>query len=644
MSVNEEEKEKPKPFRRSSLKSHQPLKFDPDAVLKPKGKRNSVSWGKSNTFQFKAMKAMFTESVDLNKKETEEDKKKHQQFLENRKASIKNEFTLIKELMKKTGQPIIEEENDEEAKNNMKKNLEIGKEALKEISESSQSKSKCSSSNNSDDENKSKSKKSSKSVSKSVSKSGSNNESRQESEDEKENKKEKKHKNHKKGQKSETIGKKSKLKNKNKYKDDEKDKNLEKEDEKENEKISVKKNIKFKEKEEEKENHKEVVDKKKIKVKVSDNLKKKEKKDNIKEEEDKPNENGKNGEQKLRLITLKEAHNIELEKIAYITLIDGSIVIIKNQGENLVQDLLKFKNPLKNENKKIKIIDPFHTKSFSQNKIEIPTNRKVPQKKFNYQEYKNKKNNNLPRNKSYNKDINSENKQRTYIISTGHSNNMDSKLKEITCFPGYSTTFNKSTMVSNPGYSNQETRKYNIPSSKYKTNSLNFYQNQQSNYLDLPTNRYIYHNSRNIQQPNYVESSNNRYQYKTQFQNKSSTRPNYSNYMRSCRLIEEAPVQIYDSWNYNDNLIKNNPSNPQLVKPYYQVSQQNNRYQYQSYPINFTNRSTANYHNRINSNKEKSNSQMYESLNGFDNLEEEQYNSQNNDHYLNYDLNIIRGK
>ena len=223
---------------------------------------------------------------------------------------------------------------------------------------------------------------------------------------------------------------------------------------------------------------------------------------------------------------------------------------------------------------------------------------------------------------------------------------MDSKLKEISCFSGYSTTFNKSNMVSNLDYSNQKKQKYLTPSSKYKTKSLNSYQNQQSNYLDMPTNRYIYHNSRNIPQPNYVESSNNKYIYKTQFQNKNSTRPNYSNYMRSCRLIEEAPVQLYDSWNYNDNVIKNNPSpsNPQLVKPYYQVSQQNSRYQYQNYPINFTNRSTVKYQNSINSNKEKANSQMYESLNDFDNLEEEQYNSQNNDHYLNYDLNIIRGK
>ena len=378
-----------------------------------------------------------------------------------------------------------------------------------------------------------------------------------------------------------------------------------------------------------------------IKVKVADNFKKKEIKDDIKEEKDKLNKNGKKVEQKLRLIDLKEAHNLELEKIAYITLTDGSIVIIKNQGENLVQDLLKFKNPIKNDNKKIRIIDPFHSKSFSQKKIEMPTNKKVPQKQYNYHEnaYKNKNNNNLPRNKSYNRNSNSELNQRTYVISTGYSNYIDTKLKEITGFPDYSNTFNKSNI--NPDYSNQETQKIHFPLSHYKTNSVNIYQNQQSNYLDIPKNKYIYKNSRNYPQPNYVESSNTPYLYRSQNQNKNTARQNYSNYMRNCRLIEETPVQLYDSWNYNDNLIKNNSSNPQLVKPYYQMSQQNNRYQYQKYPINYSDRNPVNY--RYNSNK-KSNNQMFESLNDFDNLEEEQYNSKNYDRYLNYDLNMFKVK
>ncbi len=128
---------KPK-ARRSSLRTHDPNnKLDSAALMKLKEKRNSVSWGQSNTFQFKAMKAMFQESSDVDKpkKETEE---KHKQFIESRKKSIKNEFSIVKELMKNKN--IIEEDElDEELKNNTNKNMQFGKDALNEESESSSS-------------------------------------------------------------------------------------------------------------------------------------------------------------------------------------------------------------------------------------------------------------------------------------------------------------------------------------------------------------------------------------------------------------------------------------------------------------------------------------------------------------------------
>ena len=129
--------EKPK-GRRSSLKSHETNQLDA-AALKLKDKRNSVSWGQSNTFQFKAMKAMFQESNDINKpkKETEE---KHKQFIESRKKSIKNEFSIVKELMK-NNKNLMEEEDDEdeEVKENTDKNIKIGKEGLEESESSSSS-------------------------------------------------------------------------------------------------------------------------------------------------------------------------------------------------------------------------------------------------------------------------------------------------------------------------------------------------------------------------------------------------------------------------------------------------------------------------------------------------------------------------
>ena len=121
--------------RRSSLKSSDTnAKLDPESLLKLKNKRNSVSWGQSNTFQFKAMKAMFQESKEVDKpsKETIE---KHQKFVEFRKKSIKNEFSIVKEMMK-NNKVIEEEEMDEEVKKKTDKNVQIGHNALNEESES----------------------------------------------------------------------------------------------------------------------------------------------------------------------------------------------------------------------------------------------------------------------------------------------------------------------------------------------------------------------------------------------------------------------------------------------------------------------------------------------------------------------------
>ena len=109
-------------------------------LLKLKEKRHSVSWGKSDTFQFKQMKATFQESknVEIPDKDKES---KHQEFVENRRKSIKDEFSLVKEALKKK---IIEEDEDEETndelKKNTNKNIQMGHDALnEEESESSSS-------------------------------------------------------------------------------------------------------------------------------------------------------------------------------------------------------------------------------------------------------------------------------------------------------------------------------------------------------------------------------------------------------------------------------------------------------------------------------------------------------------------------
>ena len=143
MSTKEEDKTK---GRRSSLKPQDSHQL---GTLKIKNKRNSVSWGQSNTFQFKAMKAMFQESheADKPKKQTEEE---HRKFVESRKKSIKNEFSIVKEIMKNNGKILEEDEGDDELKKNTDKNVLIGKEGLNEESESGSSSG--NESNESDDE------------------------------------------------------------------------------------------------------------------------------------------------------------------------------------------------------------------------------------------------------------------------------------------------------------------------------------------------------------------------------------------------------------------------------------------------------------------------------------------------------------
>ena len=130
--------ERPK-SRKSSLKTPYTSQLNPQE-LKMKNKRNSVSWGQCNTFQFKAMKAMFQESNDI-KKPTKETEEKHKQFIESRKKSIKNEFSIVKELMKKNKNLMEEEEDDEdeEVKENTDKNVKIGKECIEESDSSSSS-------------------------------------------------------------------------------------------------------------------------------------------------------------------------------------------------------------------------------------------------------------------------------------------------------------------------------------------------------------------------------------------------------------------------------------------------------------------------------------------------------------------------
>ena len=143
MSSEQNAKKSVKEARRSSLKNSESK--PQGALLKLKEKRNSVSWGKSDTFQFKQMKATFQETKDVETPNKEQEVK-HKEFVENRRKSIKDEFSLVKEALKKI---VIEEDDEEdtndEVKKNTDKNVKIGHDSLNE--EDSES-------NNSDSEEK----------------------------------------------------------------------------------------------------------------------------------------------------------------------------------------------------------------------------------------------------------------------------------------------------------------------------------------------------------------------------------------------------------------------------------------------------------------------------------------------------------
>ena len=84
--------------KRSSLKKNENLSPEEIEKLKQKSKRLSVNFNNSvNLTQFDPSKKKFSVSVEKVSFEHEENKK----FKEIRRKSVKNEFTLVKEIMKK---------------------------------------------------------------------------------------------------------------------------------------------------------------------------------------------------------------------------------------------------------------------------------------------------------------------------------------------------------------------------------------------------------------------------------------------------------------------------------------------------------------------------------------------------------------
>ena len=121
-------------IKRSSLKMSNPINLIGATDLNT-NKRRSVSFKNGTHFNIEKIKAKF----DIENIDNENNKEKKKKFMENRRERVKNEFSLVKELMKKNSMDEVEESEDEELKENTKKNIEEGKKKLNESLSSSSS-------------------------------------------------------------------------------------------------------------------------------------------------------------------------------------------------------------------------------------------------------------------------------------------------------------------------------------------------------------------------------------------------------------------------------------------------------------------------------------------------------------------------
>lgn len=111
--------------KRSSLRNSNYLTPEELAMLQKRNKRLSVNWAINlKSIDLKTIKTSFENDL---KEKNDVSIKKDPKFEEVRKKSIKNEFTLVKEMLK--NKQIDDEEltQDSEISQNTMKNVEVGK-------------------------------------------------------------------------------------------------------------------------------------------------------------------------------------------------------------------------------------------------------------------------------------------------------------------------------------------------------------------------------------------------------------------------------------------------------------------------------------------------------------------------------------
>ena len=318
--INNDNNAKPKVVRRSSLKSKNlniKPKPNPNTSEKKDGKRKSISWGQIDTFEFKEMKPTFQENEEIEKKQTEESDERHKKFIESRRRSIQNEFIPEKQMIKMS-ENLISEIFDEEMK------LYVGDDDKE--------------GNNSSSKEKNKSRESSRSKSGSGSCSCSRcsrscscssccsycRKSDKESDKDKKDKKDKKNKKEKQNDKDSHKSEDKKEEDKSlKLKGKKEEKDI---DSQKCEEIKVKgKNLKLKENKEEKISIKKNEESPKDNNKVNKPKKEEEKVTNIRVKLIA------DSDAKVRLISYKEARELNLDTVAYIVLNDGSVLVVRKE-------------------------------------------------------------------------------------------------------------------------------------------------------------------------------------------------------------------------------------------------------------------------------------------------------------------------
>ena len=468
-----------------------------------------------------------------------------------------------------------------------------------------------------------------------------------------------------------SIKKKRKVKVAEAENESENDKKNEKDIETEKVSIKKKRKVKVAEKEEDSENNNDsekVVNNKKKRVQVDENdndekeSEKEPEKINIKKnrkvkveeasDEDKKEDTKPLSGAKVSLITLKEASNLDLNKIAYITMTDGSVAVLTKEGEKIIQKYKPQEEKLSTPNQKMTLNSKPNVKQNAPQKTlgnktsqnnppqrdvagqnNSMRNPEIPEEKLFYNRFiQNSNNNNIKLNKPGGVG------SARYNTNTNYSASNNPDMKKLRYLSNYKEPI-RTTVLNN--YLSPSSNNYYPSTMPYEANktftlgNLNNINNRPNpTILNQPLyqrQQYIRYNPDNqdlYQEPN-IKSNYQNYQQSAKYiyslQNKygNQNRNNQVNYTHFddlsnltqpispreeerplYKIVDGIPVKICDNCNLIKHKTQITPSS-RILYPFYSsqiiesdsVYPQNNRYQYQyqTSSLNYP------YNNKINS-------------------------------------------